>query len=287
MIEHTLQYGSYKYPTIDFNSMSEIAQYLNDTTDLKSYKLTQNDFLTSESEFYGVKEFDTIIDRLKYGDKDTTSLYLKNLAECKNAEGEENTDIHMDIEGFSYDMGAVVSGEPECCVSGGFPKVKPHLNIYIDTGYSGRVSPKIIANRGVAIYQLISNLLSKGYLLDIWIVHYIDVSGRQYCQRVKLSTEYLTVSQLAFAGKCEFFRVVTWLLTAIQMRRRDYDGSGCSMPKSEVVETLKKDGLFIPSGYTDSRFNSCSREQALEYVTKIYNDYVWGIYANNKGNTRH
>lgn len=275
MREHILEYRNCNYPTIDFESMSEIAEYLQNTPNLEKYRLTQRSLLSEKKSFYGVDNFDDIIDRLRYGDEKMTTLFLDNLQNCKE-NGEENTGIHMDIEGFSYDMGAVVSGEPECCVSSGYPAVKPHLDIYIDTGYCGGVEPKIIAYRGIAIYQLISNLLSKGYLLDIWIVHYIDTQGKHYCQRVKLSTEYLTISQLAFAGKCEFFRVVTWLLTAIQMNKPIYTGEGMSMPRSEVVEDLKNNGLFIPSGYTDGRFNHCNKEQALEYVTEIYNNYVKG-----------
>ena len=276
MIEHVLNYKGKKYPTIDFESMYDVAKYLENTKDLDEYSLTHTSVLSEQRSFFGVSKFDGLLDRLKYGDTETTKYYLENLKKA-NEDGEEINNIHMDIEGFAYDMGAVVSGEPECCVNSGHPTVKPHLNIYIDTGYCGAVAPEIIANRGIAIYQLVSSLLSKGYLLDIWIIHYIDCSsGGRYCQRIKLSTEYLTVSQLAFAGKCEFFRVITWLLTAIQKKDKDYQGSGKSEPAREVVEKLKKDGLFIPSGYTDSRFNSCSVKDALKYITEIFNDYVKG-----------
>lgn len=274
MREHVLNYKGKRYPTQDFESMYEVAQYLENIKDLDRYSLTDERELTAERHFYGISKFDGVLDRLKYGDTETTKTYLDKLKSAQE-DGEEINNIHMDIEGFAYDMGAVVSGEPECCVNSGHPTVKPHLNIYIDTGYSGGVSPSVIANRGVAIYQLVSNLLSKGYLLDIWVVHYIDCSnGDSFCQRVKLSTEYLTVSQLAFAGRCEFFRVVTWLLTAIQKKDYRYTGSGKSEPSRSVVEELKKDGLFIPSGYTDGRFNGCSKEQALEYIVEIYNEFV-------------
>lgn len=274
MIEYTKKYGNTTYKMQDFNSMSEIADYLEGIEDLNNYDLTKDCVLREQACFFGIGSFKEIPDRLKYGDQKVTTIYIDKLKQLKS-EGEQNTGINMDIEGFAYDMGAVVSGEPECCLNSGYPETKPHLNIYIDIGYNGSVSPDTIANRGVAILQLISNLISQGYLLDIWIIHYIDtINGERCCQRVKLSTEFLTISQLAFAGKCEFFRVVTWLLTAIQVKRRGYTGSGRSMPSSDVLSELKKDGLYIPSGYTDGRFNHCSIKQALEYITEIYNEYV-------------
>lgn len=274
MIEYTKKYGNTTYKMQDFNSMSEIANYLEGIEDLNSYDLTKDYKLKEQEYFFGIGSFKDIPDRLRYGDQKVTTMYIDKLKQLKS-EGEQNTGINMDIEGFAYDMGAVVSGEPECCLNSGYPEAKPYLNIYIDTGYNGSVSPDTIANRGVAILQLISSLISQGYLLDIWIIHYIDTSnGERCCQRVKLSTEFLTISQLAFAGKCEFFRVVTWLLTAIQVKRRGYTGSGRSQPSSCVISELKKEGLYIPSGYTDCRFNNCSMKQALEHITEIYNDYV-------------
>lgn len=274
MIEYKKRYGCTTYAMQDFTSMSEIASYLEKQPNLNDYSLTSQSRLREDAEFFGVDSFEEIPKRLKYGDEKITMMYLNKLKALKE-EGEQNTGVKMDIEGFAYDMGAVVSGEPECCLNSGYPETKPHLNIYIDTGYCGGVSPDIIANRGVAILQLVSNLIAQGYLLDIWIVHYITASdGNYYCQRVKLSTEFLTISQLAFAGKCEFFRVVTWLLTAIQMQRTSYTGSGKSEPASDVIKALKKEGLYIPSGYTDRRFNDCSVKKAIEYVTEIYNDYI-------------
>lgn len=274
MREYKKKYGTYEYKMQDFESMSEIAQYLEANPKLSKYRLTHSSLLSGKSGFYGVSKFDDIPSRLKYGDEKVTTIYLEKLKQINTEEAKQD-EMKMDIEGFAYDMGAVVSGEPECCLNTGYPSIKPHLSIYIDTGFHGGVNPSTIANRGVAILQLVSNLISLGYILDIWVIHYITTSDDElYCQRVKLNTDYLTISQLAFSGTCEYFRVVTWLMTAIQKGSYSYTGNGQSMPKSDVVRELQKDGLFIPSGYTDGRFNTCTLEQAQDYVVGIYNDYV-------------
>ena len=56
---------------------------------------------------------------------------------------------------------------------------------------------------------------------------------------------------------------------------------GKSIPSEWAVKQFKKDGLFIPSGYTDERFNDCTLEQAKKYITEIYNNYVEGKNENN------
>lgn len=275
MLETTENFGSYTYNTQHFDSMAEIAEHIQETPEIGKYELAKNSYLKSESHFLGIDSFDSIIDRLKYGDNKMTTMYLDKIKALEDEGIDENNGFFMDIEGFGYDMGAVVAGEPECCINQGYPEIKPFLKIYIDTGYCGGVSPITICNRGVAIFQLISNLLSMGYILDVRIIHYITTDdGKYLAQTVKLSTDYLVTSQLAFGGTCEFFRIVTWLLTAIQKLDKYYTGGGKSEPKPEVIKEFKKDGLYIPSGYTDSRFNYCTQQQAIEYVTGIYNEYV-------------
>lgn len=275
MIEYSKYYGSRKYKIQDFESMNEIAEYIQKTPDIDKYQLISKDYLKSQSSFLGINSFDKVLDRLRYGDDKMTTIFLDQLATLKTEEGETQNAFFMDTEGVAYDMGSVVAGEPECCINQGYPETKPFLRIYIDTGYCGDVEPDIIANRGVAVFELISNLISRGYILDVRIIHFITIwSGQTLAQTVELSTDYLVTSQLAFGGTCEFFRIVTWLLTAIQCNNKTYCGEGRSMPSDEVIKSLKKDGLYIPSGYTDARFNYCNQKQAIEYVSEIYNEYV-------------
>lgn len=277
MIEYSKKFGSRNYKIQDFDSMNEIAEYIQNTSDIDKYELISKSYLRSESSFLGIDSFDKVLDRLRFGDDKMTTMFLDQLATLKTEEGETQNVFFMDTEGVAYDMGSVVAGEPECCINQGYPESKPYIKIFIDTGYCGGVSPKTISYRGVAVYQLITNLISRGYIVDVYFIHYIDVSGGgYYAQTVKLSTDYLVTSQIAFGGTCEFFRIVTWLLTAIQCKDKYYTGNGRSMPSKEVIESFKKEGLFIPSGYTDNRFNCCDQKQAIQYVSEIYNEYVEG-----------
>lgn len=270
-----LEYEKDGYKIQEFNSFGEVAQYLEQTPDLYEYEMTKKSRLSEEKEFYGIDSFDDVLDRLRYGDKVQTQSYIDNLKDLDSYD-ELDVGIFRDVEGFAYDMGSVVNGEPECCLNFGSPEAKQSMNIYIDIGYCGDTDVETINNRGYAIVKLINSLISKGYILNIYVVHYITTWDDDQCaQLFKVSTDFLTLSTIAYSGTCDFFRVVSWLLTAIQIKDKSYTGNGCSKPNSNIIKAIKERGdLYIPSGYTDSKLNSCSKEKAEELVIGYYNKFM-------------
>lgn len=267
------EYEDNGYKVQEFNSFGEVAEYLEQTPNLYEYDMTKRSELRTS--FHGVSSFDNMLDRLRYGDKVQTQSYIDNLKDLDSYD-EIDCGIFRDVEGFAYDMGSVVNGEPECCLNFGSPEPKQSMNIYIDIGYCGDVDVKIINNRGYAIVKLINSLIAKGYILNIYVVHYITTWGDgYYAQLFKVPTDFLTLSTLAYSGTCDFFRVISWLLTAIQMKQKSYTGDGCSKPNHKILKAIKERGdLYIPSGYTDDRLDDCSKEEAEKLVIGYYEDYV-------------
>lgn len=263
------KYNEQGYDVIEFDSMYECKQFIENTEDIKNYRLI--DAMRREPRFYGEKDFSKVLERLKYGDDLSLKYYLDNI-KSKEDDTDSYNSIRMDIEGFAYDMGAVVSGEPECCLNQNAPSTSPYKKIYIDIGYNVSVPAKVIHNRGIAIYELISSLLAKGYILDIYIIHYITCNSGEICaQKTKLNTDLLSIAHLAFAGTCEFFRVVSWLLTAIQIGEKSYCGEGMSKPSDRVLKSFPKDVFYIPAGYTDDRFNTCDIKDAENILIELFN----------------
>ena len=270
-----LEYEENNYKIQKFNSLLEAAVYLESLQDLYKYSLTQKSTLGREKSWYGAGSFSEVLDKLRNGDKVQTLEYISNLKELNNF-NERDTDFYRDVEGFTYDMYSVVEGEPECCINSGAPEPHKTLEIHIDIGYSGAVKGSTINNRGFAIVNLINTLISKGYILDVYVVHYITTDCGLNCAHLfKINTETLTLSTLAYTTTCSFFRVVSWLLTAIQIKRYDYNGEGCCQPSCSMLKKLKQQNiLYIPSGYTDNRLNSCSKSEAQALVNEYYNSFI-------------
>lgn len=269
------EYTDSGYKIQEFDSFSEVADYLESVTDLKDYKLTKKSYLKDNSSFLGISSFDNVLERLRYGDKVQTELFINELKDLDTFD-ETDVGIFRDVEGFAYDMGSVVNGEPECCLNFGSPEAKLHLNVYIDLAYTGWASPTSINNRGLAIIKLVNSLISKGYILDIYVVRYATLyNDEKYAQQIKVPTQFLTLSTLAYACTCDFYRIVTWLLTAIQCNNKNYAGDSSAQIDEELLEAIKARGdLYISGGFNDRRFDSCDKKEAEELVMGYYNDYV-------------
>ena len=268
------EYEDSGYKMQEFNSFCEVAEYLEQTPDLYEYKMTESCRL--DKSFHGISSFDKVFDRLRYGDKIQTENFITELKDLESYE-ELDVGIFRDVEGFAYDMGSVVNGEPECCLNFGSPEPKRSMNIYIDLGYTGRTSAETINNRGYALIKLINTLISKGYILNVYMVRYATLSwdGGKYAQLIKVPTEFLTMSVVAYSCTCDFYRVVTWLLTAIQAKDKDYTGNSSAEASDEIIKAIEKRGdLYIGGGFTEGRFGHCSKEEAEEIVMEYYDKFL-------------
>ena len=277
------EYDDYGYKMIEFNSFSEVAEYLEQIPDLYKYEMTKKSRLSYDSSFFGIDSFDKVLNRLRYGDNRQTETFKNELKDL-NSYDELDCGIFRDVEGFAYDMGSVVNGEPECCLNFGSPEAKQSLNIYIDLGYSGCTDAETINNRGYALVKLINTLISKGYILNVYVVRYATISynGDKYAQLIKVPTEFFSLSIIAYACTCDFYRVVTWLLTAIQMKDKNYTGDSSAKADKKIIEGIKKRGdLYIGGGFTDSRLSSCSKEEAEKIILNYYNEYIERKHKNN------
>ena len=267
------EYEDYGYKIQEFNSFDEVANYLEQIPDLYEYDMTKSSEL--DKSFHGVSSFDNILDRLRYGDKVQTETFKKELKDLDSYE-ELDVGIFRDVEGFAYDMGSVVNGEPECCLNFGSPEPTQTVNIYIDLGYAGHTSSESINNRGYAIVKLINSLIAKGYILNVFAIRFADCSyGGKYAQVIRVPTEILTLAVVGYSCTCDFYRVVTWLLTAIHKEDKHYTGRSRSELGEDIIETIKQRGdLYIGGGYTDYRFRHCSKEEAEEIIMEYYNEFL-------------
>lgn len=227
--------------------------------------------------------YDESMTRLLYGNKEYTEKFIDGLKEL-NRETDVNINIFRDLEGFAYDMGAVVQGEPECCLNVGSPKEKPTIKIRIGYSFSGSISPTVLKNRGVAITNLIYTLMTKGYIIDlgigeVFIPDYnFAIKGQSLNNSaisVNIPTENLCIGTVAMYNSVEFFRVLMILTHSMLLDKPKMPGWGTgTRNSSDIIEAFGNDCFFIPAGYYDSRMESLHElDDANEYITKLFNDY--------------
>lgn len=223
------------------------------------------------------KRPDDVIDMLVYGNDSVTQEFME-LINTPDTTTDSMSGVRMDIQGCGYDMGAVVSGEPECCIAMDNPNVKECVDIYIDIGYPGNTKASVIAYRGVAIYKLINTLLTQGYIVTIHMCRYAkyDCGRSKIATVLTLPTSDLSVSQIAFVSSVEYFRMLSWQLEEMLLDNYNTGGECNSGTPEEIIKKIKQDkGLFIPGGYVDSRMERISdQKQADDIVMEFYEKYI-------------
>lgn len=273
VIEYTIPYKNKKIKCVDFNGFIDQYEYI------KSF-IKNNTFNTAsdvdkKDDFYGKNDLQKTINGMSYGFREATNYFLDSISEIKNTNGLSDG-MFMDIEGFAYDMGAVVNGEPECCINIGLPTPTPCITIMIDLPFSCMFTSKQIYNRGVAITNLINTLLLNGYIVDLYGMEYNTQSDMDTMYTIKIDTKTLSISNIAFLSSPEYFRKIGFI-TIDKIRNRESErGRGRSKTLDFMVKKIKKDKIFFIGGdFNDNEIgkNLNSIKDADNYILKIFNKY--------------
>lgn len=258
------------YTVIEFDSLSSHADYI---TENNKSSYSYNKTLEHCNGFIGIDgNLDTIIGNIRYGDEKLTTSLL-NLKEQDNYEAEEY-DIHMDIEGFAYDMGSVICGEPECCLNTNPLAPKKTIEIVVDLGYSGGVYSDAINYRSIAIMNLVTSLQREGYIVKLSLLS--TYPGNYQIHKTNIDTDIVSASQLAVGTSSYYWRGASWLTVQILNKGGCDGGMDGSRTPQEVIDQFKKDNIFyIGGGYTDSRMNYFdSVDEANGYIQELFSKFI-------------
>lgn len=258
------------YTIIEFDSLSSHADYI--TNNNKS-RYSYNKKLKDCNSFIGIEgNLDTIIDNIRYGDERLTTSLL-NLKEQDSYEAEEY-DIHMDIEGFAYDMGSVICGEPECCLNTNPLTPKKTIEIVVDLGYSGGCYSTAINYRSIAIMNLVTSLQREGYIVKLSLLSTYPHNNQIH--KTNIDTDIVSASQLAVGTSSYYWRGASWLTVQILNNGGRDGGSDCSTTPRDVIDQFKKNNIFyIGGGYTDGKMNNLnSVDEANEYIQELFSKFI-------------
>lgn len=259
------------YLVEEFDSLTQMKAWLEASPLDKDFSLRDiNRSFTGGAETWE-KEKDKII----FGDSCSTEALSRQLASTALPSLDSPMGIAMGVEGCAYDMGAVISGEPECCLRMDDLAPVESVDIYVDIGYCGGINKAVINRRTTAIMKLINQLILQKVIVNFHLAHYTTVSGRYKLGTILTikGTEGL-VPQVAYLCSPSFFRIVSWNLNEIRCGING--GHACSQPSSELIESIKKEGgFYIPGGYVDRFWEDVdNQEKADEYLMESYEKFL-------------
>lgn len=260
-----------------FENIFEQLEYIRPSIEQNKYDVI-NKIRSKQScrkNFYGELSLNESLEAAKYGKKDYTEYFLENISDVTN-ETDAGSGIKMDYIGFAYDMGAVVAGEPECCVNMSDLAPVRTIDIVVDIVFAFHVKANQIMNRGIAITNLISTLLAKKYMVNLMFIDYNRQSDMSSRTITKVDCTNLSIATIAFMCSPEYFRQISWITTD-NIRGCD---SESNRGKGEISfsdrENFKKKGLFIGGSYNSSATDDGEYDtikKANSYITRLFNEY--------------
>lgn len=265
-----------------FENNVDIYEFLKEAQTSQGYCDYLQECKNERKRWSGNVLYDEATQNLLYGNKDITPKFIEGL-KALGLDTEANTGVFMNHEGFAYDMGAVVSGEPECCVDMTAPQAKKTIRVYLDYTAHAGIGVNSITNRGIAIVNLLYTLMSQGFIVEFNLcrvseLHYTGKINneeiRNHYISIKVPTETLTIGTLGFYCSLEFFRIIMIIAECFCCHRPDSAGE-LNGTKNRDKYNLEKDAFFIPSFYMDeSAEHKCySLEGAQKYINGLYDQY--------------
>jgi len=272
VVEYTINNKDKTIKCVDFDGFIDQLNYI--------YSFIKNNTFNTAKEvdvsddFYGSNNLLNTIEGMNYGFQKSTDYFLNCLEEVKKQD-DSSDGVFMDYEGFAYDMGAFVSGEPECCLNMGLPTPTPYIKILVDISFPWYYSSTQIFNRGIAITNLVETLLINNYIVDLYAMEYNSQNCMDVMYTNKIDTRSLSISNIAFMSSPEYFRKIGFI-TIDKIRGKESEaGRGHSGMLGFMLNKIKKDKIFFISGGFTGASNTHfeTPQRAIEWLLHSFNMY--------------
>ena len=231
--------------TVQFDSVTDMANFITESRRKKNWRILRHD----ANDWNNNCDFDKAYDQMVFGYKDFSQEMVDDLNDFTDSEVLDRGGLSMDVEGSAYDMGAVLSGIPECCISDTSIEEKKHLRLVVSVGFSAGVDSKYILNRGVAIANLAGTLMMKGYVVDLdFLMQYNSYGHGKSVFFVRVPASNLCASTISFFASPQFLRKICIGVSDFILDR-DINGNATGFKSSEVLSWCRKNSLYFDDGY--------------------------------------
>ena len=262
-----------EWKTVQFDSFSDLGSFIGERKGKRRWSIIQQD----SSDWNNNVSFDKAIKQMLYG-YDFDQRLVEGLKDFTDEDVIDRGGLNMDVEGSVYDMGAVIQGVPECCISDTRVEEKKHVRLVCSCGFSWSVDSDHILNRSIAVANLIGTLMTKGYVVDLDFIDVYNAHSRgKSVFFVRIPTGSFCASTIAFLNSPQFLRRIT---IAVNDFILDYDicGDADGFKSEDILNWCKKNTLYFEDGYDMGNDNVKklygTLEKAEETINKLYNEWL-------------
>lgn len=263
---------------VQFDSFTDMAGFI--TEKRKEYGYFSI-LRSNRSSWNNYCDFDDTYKQMLYGYTDFNQEMIEGLREFTDAGLMARGGLCMDTEGYSYDMGAVVQGIPECCISDNDIEEKKHIRVVASVGFNSSTDSRYIINRGVAIANLVGTLMLKGYVVDLDFVMAYNPTNESFKKCIfflRIPTGTFCASTIAFVTSTQFLRLMC-IGVCDFILGKNIDGHATGYKTQEVLDWCKNNSLYFEDGY-EIGLNSLVRtmyetpEKAQKSINNAFNYWL-------------
>lgn len=165
----------------EFDSICEYASYVDSNLPQESDTRTYGDNRNKgQGSSWSWQSWDDAMKSAQNGNREYVQNLFDRLEIMEGSVMGNAFEEIRDVAGEYFDVGDVLSGEPECFRRMEAREVKPVIPVYVNFTQSVSASADDIMNRGTAIVAMCDTLEKEGYRVELNIicaVRYIDILG--------------------------------------------------------------------------------------------------------------
>ena len=192
-----------------FDNLSELVVWADANKRKNGY--SQGDY----ESFFGDKGFDEAVRDALNGNVQRTDCFSGVLDSVKSLIHTEKMSMTHDVTGEILDIGAFLSGEPECFLRRLPRPDKPVVRIVADMAFSCHQNAACINRRGAAIVSLVDELQEMGYCVEVSVMSRFGFRKAQRLE-VECGVRCDPVDVDAFATMCSSSYLRRFLLAIIE-----------------------------------------------------------------------
>ena len=251
-----------------FESLQESADWIKNIPD-NQYSKTHH--RTHDKKWAGGL-WEDMIKQIECGNEERTAKMVDAVDKIKTLASVKPVGYRRDVTGEFFDVGLVVSGEPEQWYEEEERPAFETIDIIVNRTEACGVSTTEVRRRGAAVLALV-DILSESYLVNVKIVNVEDYCGKTYTFEVNFDNKPFDRDAFAFAVTSPMFNrrlAFSWLEKATGERKCPGYGRPADLPEKEIG-----DALYFGSSSWDYQFKEWFKtdEKAAEYVESVLKKY--------------